>query len=81
MSTPKTVTTKLYILKDLSSDWISVSTSSMENLGYITIGTKEVTLEVPSEVDIEKETARVLQIREQRLKLKEDYETALSSLR
>lgn len=75
---PKTITTKLYIVQCPSSGWTGVTTYSMEDLGYITLDTQEVTLDVPQDVDMEVLKAELaVKMKE---KLKRGYEVALEKL-
>ena len=75
---PKTITTKLYIVQCPSSGWSGVTTHSMEDMGYVTLDTQEVTLDVPQNVDMEVLKAELaVKMKE---KLKQDYKEALDKL-
>jgi hypothetical protein len=75
---PTTLTGKIYIIKCNTTGSLSFSAVDMTKYGYTTLGVRDITLDIPQDVDVV--TLQVESIKEQQRLLKLDIDSQVTKL-
>ena len=75
---PETISAKLYVVCCPATNWVGLTTSSMESVGFVTLSSQDITVAVPQNSNME--ALKEAMSQEAKDKLKKEYLEAMEKL-